>query len=164
MSWWTELRTDGRPRCSSYASSTLSLSPSNFPTQRPRSYPKNLLFGTYRPLPANIVLCIWYSLCILYYNRITDTLLVLNSTSLICLFTHNVQQFIQWQALPIPIRYYYWTTFWQNLSNSFLLTQSSKMLPPECSKLFLKHLIHSNNFISLKSGDGLFVGIFDPIA
>ena len=38
---------------------------------------------------------------------------------------------------------YYWTTFWQIWSISFILTQFSTFLPPECSGLFPKHVIHS---------------------
>jgi hypothetical protein len=40
-------------------------------------------------------------------------------------------------------RYYHWTTFWQILSISYILTQFLTFLSPECSGLFPKHIIHS---------------------
>jgi hypothetical protein len=39
--------------------------------------------------------------------------------------------------------YYHGTTFWQIMSISFVLTQFSTFLPPECLGLFPKYLIHS---------------------
>jgi len=41
------------------------------------------------------------------------------------------------------VSYYHGTTFWKILSISFVLTQFLTCLPPECSGLFPKHLIHS---------------------
>ena len=73
MSWLTDFRTNGHPRCSSYALSTLSLSPTIFPYWATATTFQEPLFSTYCPPPADIFLLytvfLMYIYCITSYTR-----------------------------------------------------------------------------------------------